>query len=164
MWRDDSTHMCKKTTGSSFWSVRPEIWIVQQDNDSNHSSKFTTYRLYKKRIEVLQWPSQNPDLIKMPCSWTWRQQCTNEYLKKLTKPALQKMTWENDEVSCQVYALYCAILQIVILIWYQVNRGLLLSIPMPILMLLTYKGSICSGQQCVMIYERFTFHSNQVAQ
>lgn len=74
-------------------------------------------------------------------------------LKNELNQHYKKMTWENDEVSCQVYALYCAILQIVILIWYQVNRWPLLPIPMPILMLLTYKGSICSGEQCVMIYE-----------
>ena len=41
----------------------------QQDNDPKHSSKSTTECLKKKRIKVLQWSSQSPDLNLTEMLW-----------------------------------------------------------------------------------------------
>ena len=37
-------------------------WVMQQDNDPNHTSKSPTEWLKQKRFGVLEWPSQSPDL------------------------------------------------------------------------------------------------------
>jgi len=41
----------------------------QQDNDPKHSSKSTTECLTRKRIKVLQWSSQSPDLNLTEMLW-----------------------------------------------------------------------------------------------
>ena len=51
-------------------NVRPSVrqlkcgqnWFMQQDSDHKHTSKFTTERQKRKRIKVLECPSQSPDL------------------------------------------------------------------------------------------------------
>ena len=44
-------------------------WVMQQDNDPKHRSKSTTECLQQKKIRLLEWPSQSPDLnpIEMLC-------------------------------------------------------------------------------------------------
>jgi hypothetical protein len=37
-------------------------WVTQQDNDPKHRSKSTTEWLQQKKIHLLEWPSQSPDL------------------------------------------------------------------------------------------------------
>ena len=37
-------------------------WVMQQDNDPKHRSKSTTEWLQQKKIRLLEWPSQSPDL------------------------------------------------------------------------------------------------------
>ena len=37
-------------------------WILQQDNDPKHTSKFVSKWLADERVNVLPWPSQSPDL------------------------------------------------------------------------------------------------------
>ena len=36
-------------------------WVMQQDNDPKHRSKSTEW-LQQKKIRLLEWPSQSPDL------------------------------------------------------------------------------------------------------
>ena len=37
-------------------------WVVQHDNDPNHTARATKEWLRKKHFKVMEWPSQSPDL------------------------------------------------------------------------------------------------------
>ncbi len=58
-------------------NVRPSVrdlklkrtWFLQKDNDPKHTNKSTSEWLKKNKMKILEWPSQNPDLIPIEMLW-----------------------------------------------------------------------------------------------
>ena len=50
-------------------------WVFQHDNDQKHTAKIVLSWLKKKKVKVLDWPSQSPDLkeiLNMKNAFVWK--------------------------------------------------------------------------------------------
>ena len=74
-----------------------ETYIFQHDNDPKHTALAVKAYLEKKRIKVLDWPSQSPDLN--PIENLWHKLKTLIHNEKVTKlselPEVMKKCWES---------------------------------------------------------------------
>ncbi|KAL6730510.1 hypothetical protein Aduo_001481 [Ancylostoma duodenale] len=79
----------------------PQGWILQQDNDPKHTSRFVKHALQHLPVTVLEWPSHSPDLN--PIEYIWQElkkrcariRCTN----RDEKFAQLKKEWESIPTS-----------------------------------------------------------------
>ena len=76
-------------------------WTFQHDNDPKHTSKLVTEFLAQKKVRILEWPSQSPDLNPIEHLW--------EHIERkisVRKPSNQhdlfeliKRTWEEIPID-----------------------------------------------------------------
>ena len=73
-------------------------WVLLQDNDPKHTSKSTKEWLKKKKCNVLEWPSQSPDLN--PIEMLWKDLKRSVHARKPTNIHELKQFCKEEWAQC----------------------------------------------------------------
>lgn len=89
---------------SSASKLNLDSFIFQQDNDPKHCSKLIKNYLSEKKVKLLPWPSQSPDLNPIEHIWSYIKKQFKGFYAKNSNELKGKVTeiWnnlDNDMVS-----------------------------------------------------------------
>lgn len=80
---------CLLRSKNAFW--KNQHWWFQQDNDPKHSSKLVQNWLFKAGVQLIDWPSNSPDLNPIKNLW--------HYLKRRVEARNPKNLEQLEEMS-----------------------------------------------------------------
>ena len=93
MMEEDILPLLRKKLGRSF--------ILQQDNAGPHTSNSTMNFFEQEKVELLEWPSQSPDLNPIENVWAWLQAQINkksfQNIRELEHEIME--LWENMDIT-----------------------------------------------------------------
>ena len=93
-----SQSILESNRSPSVWKLKlGRNWVIQWHNDPRHTTKSLTEQLTIKRIEVLQWAHQSPDLNMIRMQWWNLQRAVHQQISANLKELKQhcEEAWAN---------------------------------------------------------------------